>query len=128
MIYKQLLFIVTFSILLISCTTGAGAPAAIEAYVRALADKDVITAAGASCLAWEEAAFAEASSFEAVEVEIEGLSCQESGTEGEFTRVGCEGVIVANYGGELQDIDLSLRTYLAIREGGEWKMCGYAGN
>lgn len=108
--------------------SSGSAPQAIEGYIRALTEKDVVAATGASCLAWEEAAFAEASSFEAVEVNLEGLRCVESGSDSEFTHVECEGKIIANYGGELQDIDLSQRTYLALSEQGEWKMCGYASN
>jgi hypothetical protein len=114
--------------LLPGCASSAGVSQAIEGYIRALADKDVVAATGASCLAWEEAAYAEASSFEAVEVTLEGLSCSESGLQAEFTLVDCEGKLVANYGGEIMDIDLSQRTYLALNEQGEWKMCGYAGD
>lgn len=128
MIPKRVTAVIPLVLLLAACSSNPGAPEAIERYLHALADKDVVTATGASCLEWEEAAFAEASSFEAVEVEIEGLRCLESASDGEFTQVDCEGKLIANYGGELQDIDLSVRTYLAVREGGEWKMCGYASN
>ena len=123
-INHQLIFY-GLTLFLAGCGASSGAPQAIEGYVRALVEKDVVAATGASCLAWEESAFAEASSFEAVEVTLESLACEEAGNEGTSTLVRCEGVIVANYGGELQDIDLSQRTYLAVREQGEWKMCGY---
>jgi hypothetical protein len=128
MIRKHILKAFVLIGFLAACSSNTGAPEAVESYIQALAGKDVVGATGASCLDWEESAFAEASSFEAVEVEIEGLACQTVGAEDGFTLVGCEGLIIANYGGELQDIDLSLRTYMAIREGGEWKMCGYASN
>lgn len=111
---------------LVACGPSGSAALAIESYIHALADKDVVAATAASCLEWEEAAYAEASSFEAVEVNIEGLSCRESGSNQDFTFVDCEGKIIANYGGELQDIDLSQRTYQATIEQGDWKMCGYA--
>jgi hypothetical protein len=124
----RILSIISFSQLLIACTSSGSAAQAIESYVHALAQKDVVAATAASCLAWEEAAFAEASSFEAVEVNIEGLSCTDSDSDAAYTFVRCEGKIIADYGGELQDIDLSQRTYQAIFEEGEWKMCGYASN
>jgi hypothetical protein len=125
---RLVLLIFFFTFFLAACMSSGSAPQAIEGYIRALTEKDVVAATGASCLAWEEAAFAEASSFEAVEVNLEGLRCVESGSDSEFTHVKCEGKIIANYGGELQDIDLSQRTYLALSEQGEWKMCGYASN
>lgn len=122
-------FLCLFSALLLSACSPAGdPPQAIEGYIRALTEKDVVAATNASCLNWEESAFAEASSFEAVEVTLEGLNCTEIGTESDFTLVKCEGTIIANYGGELQNIDLSQRTYQAASEQGEWKMCGYAKN
>lgn len=114
------------TLLLVGCTTSGSADQAIESYIQALAGKDVVTATGISCLAWEESAAAEASSFEAVDVTLEEVRCTSSGSEGEFTRIECEGILVADYGGEIQDIDLSQRIYLAVQEQGEWKMCGYA--
>ena len=123
---KRLVLYAFLALVLGACSSMGGAPEAIERYIQALIAKDVVGASGSSCLEWEESAYAEASSFEAVEVTVEGLDCVEDGTEAEFTRVRCTGTIVANYGGELQDIDLSKRTYLAANEAGEWKMCGYS--
>ena len=94
--------------------------------MRALEAKDDVAAVNASCLNWEQGAFAEASSFEAVDVTLEGLSCAESGSLDNSTLVKCEGTFVANYGGEIQNIDISLRTFRAVDEDGAWKMCGYA--
>lgn len=122
------LLIILFSQFLIACSSSGSAPQAVESYIRALVEKDVVAATTTSCLAWEEAAFAEASSFEAVEVKLDGLSCTDSGSDSMYTFVECEGKIIANYGGELQDINLSQRTYQALIEQGEWKMCGYASN
>jgi hypothetical protein len=124
----QIIALLGIPFLLSACASSMDATQAIEGYIRALTEKDVISATGASCLEWEESAYAEASSFEAVEVTLEGLDCEPLAVEGEYTLVHCEGIIVANYGGELQDIELSQRTYLALKEQGEWKMCGYASN
>lgn len=124
----QLILLLVLLLFLAACSSSGAAPGAIESYIQALADKDVIAATNVSCLAWEEEAYAEASSFEAVEVTLEGMSCTASGSEGDLTFVVCEGKIVADYGGELLDIELSQRTYKARQEQGDWKMCGYASN
>ncbi|NOR89399.1 MAG: hypothetical protein GQ524_04005, partial [Anaerolineales bacterium] len=88
--------------------------------------KDVVRAVNKSCLDWEEGAHAEASSFEAVIVQLDGLICSSTSTSGEQTLVNCEGKIIANYDGEDQDIPLSGRSYVTVLEDGEWKMCGYS--
>jgi len=113
------------SLNLTACTQQGTAEDAIEAYLDALVSKDVIRAVNKSCLEWEEGAHAEASSFEAVIVRLDGLACSPTDEGGERTLVECEGKIIANYGGEDQDITLSQRGYLAVLEDGEWKMCGY---
>lgn len=113
------------SLTLAACTQQESAEQAIEAYLNALVSKDVVRAVNKSCLDWEEGAHAEASSFEAVIVRLEGLTCKPIGESGDRTFIECEGRIIANYGGEDQDIPLSGRTYLAVSEDGEWKMCGY---
>jgi len=110
---------------LTACAQQGSAEDAIEAYLDALVSKDVIRAVNISCLDWEEGAHAEASSFEAVIVRLDGLACSPSDVVGDRTLVDCEGKIIANYGGEDQDILLSQRTYLAVLDDGEWKMCGY---
>ncbi len=108
-----------------ACTQQGSAEEAIEAYLNALVSKDVIRAVNKSCLDWEEGAHAEASSFEAVIVRLDGLTCSPVNVSGDQTLVACEGKIIANYGGEDQDIPLTGRTYLAVVEDGVWKMCGY---
>ncbi len=113
------------SLTITACTQQGLAEDTIEAYLNALVSKDVVRAVNKSCLDWEEGAHAEASSFEAVIVRLDGLTCASIRVNGEQTLVECEGKIVANYGGEDQDIPLSGRTYIAVLEDGEWKMCGY---
>ncbi len=113
------------SLALFSCSTNSTPKVAVENYLRALEAKDDIGAVNASCLAWEEGAFAEASSFEAVGVVLEGLSCSGENTSGDEALVRCVGEFIADYGGELQNIDISLSTFYVAREDGLWKMCGY---
>ncbi len=114
------------SLTITACTQQGSAEDAIEAYLNAIVSKDVVLATTKSCLDWEEGAHAEASSFEAVVVRLDGLTCTSANASGEQTLVNCEGKIIANYGGEDQDIPLSGRIYVAVLEGGEWKMCGYS--
>lgn len=78
-----------------------------------------------SCAAWEAQAKTELASFSAVSVSLEDASCTESSEDGDYTLVSCTGKIVANYGNEILEIDLADRTYQAVYEAGEWRMCGY---
>lgn len=126
---KQAMLFVFFCIIaLTGCTANApqaGASKAVETYIRALVDRDENRAIAASCADWEAQSKVEYNSFSAVKLDMEGLSCQDSGKDDPFTLVRCSGSIVANYGAEDLTIDIAARTYRAIEEGGEWRMCGY---
>ena len=102
-----------------------GAASAVERYLDALVAGDVNQLVDASCAAWEADARLEMDSFSAVSVEMEDLQCKESGQEGDIALVDCSGKIIANYGNEVLEINLADRTYAAVLEGGEWRMCGY---
>ena len=108
---------------------GACAPSspagAIEGYLQALVAKDEVAAANLACSDWEAQARAEALSFDAVEVRLDGVECQAGVTSADTTAVTCVGKILANYGVEDQEIDLSGRSYRAVRQAGTWLMCGY---
>lgn len=106
--------------------TPAISPAvkAIETYWTALAAKDTEQLVNASCADWEEGARLELDSFAAVTPKLEGLKCQENGTDGEATVVTCDGKLVLDYNGEIQELSLADFNYLAVQEGGEWRMCG----
>ena len=105
---------------------GSSSPAgAIEGYLQALVAKDEVAAANLACSDWEAQARAEALSFDAVEVRLEGVECQAGVTSADTTAVTCVGKILANYGVEDQEIDLGSRTYRAVRQDGTWLMCGY---
>ena len=68
---------------------------------------------------------AEALSFDAVEVRLDQVVCQAPDPSGNTARVECSGKILANYGAEDQEIDLSVRAYMTVLEDGAWLMCGY---
>src|SRR3989304_5140363 len=109
-----------------ACGGGGGtAPGAIEAYLQSLIAGDAVQAVNLSSAAWEEQAHTEAASFESVEVSLVELACLEAGTSAEATLVSCTGSILAVYDGEQQELSLEGRTYRAVQEAGEWKMCGY---
>jgi hypothetical protein len=112
-------------VLLSACGgAGGGAVDAVEGYINALAGKDEARLISLSCAAWESDAMLELDSFQLVEVTVEGLSCQSSGTDGDITLVDCQGTFQMSYGGEPQELDLSTRTYEVIQQGGDWLVCG----
>lgn len=116
-----------FILLLLTACSGGGADApakAVEAYLAAMGAKDAATLSSLSCAEWEPVAQMELDSFSAVEITIEGVACQQVGTEGESTLVQCQGKLLATYNDENQEFDLSTRTYKVVQQGGEWLVCG----
>jgi hypothetical protein len=105
---------------------GQGGPAqTVEAYLRALAEKDKDRVLNLSCADWEASASVEVDSLEAVAARLEDLSCEEAGAAEGFTLVSCSGNLVLTYEGEDRPLELNARTYQTLQEGGEWLMCGY---
>ena len=106
-------------------SNNADAPAnAVEDYLNALVAKDADRLSTLSCGEWEDDALLELDSFQAVTARLEGLACEQTGTDGETALVLCNGNIVATYNEEDQELDLSVRTYQVVQEGGEWLVCG----
>lgn len=91
-------------------------------YLQARVDGDEDALRGLICAAQESQLPMLASSFAAVDASLQDVTCERSGTEGEFTRVMCDGLIVLDYGQEQQEIEI--KPYLMIQEDGEWKWCG----
>jgi hypothetical protein len=110
---------------LYGCSQRSSAAAAVETYIKALVARDANALKNASCAQWESNAQVELDSFTAVSISLEGISCQEAGKDGDATLVSCTGKIKASYNGENQELDLSSRTYRAVQESSEWRMCGY---
>jgi hypothetical protein len=121
-----LILLTAFCLLLSACGTSssAGPEKAVEAYLTALNAKDATRLSTLSCADWEPTALMELDSFQAVSTTLEGLSCAQTGTDGDNALVTCQGKIVASYNGELQEFDLSARTYIAENSTGEWLVCG----
>ncbi len=120
--------ILLFAVVALAACASAdanSAPKAVEAYLEALVAKDSDAVINASCPVWEENAKLEIDSFAAVTPTLEALACEAAGTDGEYTRVTCRGVIKVTYNNEQQELPLEGRTFLAAQDGGEWRMCGY---
>ena len=113
------------NVLLTACASNANAPVnAVANYLNALVEKDADRIPTLVCGAWEDDALIELDSFQAVTARLEGLACEQTGTDGNITLVHCNGSIIATYGTEDQEIDLSVRTYEVTQEGGDWLVCG----
>ena len=127
---KNKLLILLLALILTAALTACesiqdGAAQAIEMYITAMVEKDTDVLINDSCAAWEEGAQTDSRALDGVEAYLEDLACASSGTDGDYTLVRCEGNIIATYAGEDQPLPLDARQYLAIEEGGEWRMCGY---
>ena len=106
-------------------SNNADAPVrAVEDYLNALVAKDADRLSTLSCGEWEDDALLELDSFQAVTARLEGLACEQTGSDEDTALVLCNGNIVATYNDEDQELDLSVRTYQVVEEGGEWLVCG----
>ena len=120
--------IITFIIgtmLLVACSNKNEAPNAVENYLQALVAKDSSRLLSLSCASWEEGAIAQLDSFQAVAIDLKDLSCSQTGSEGETALVLCQGSIMATYGAEVQDFPLNRQEFKVVKEGGDWRVCGY---
>lgn len=123
--FSLILLLVTSTLLLSACASDSNAPVqAVEDYLNALVEKDANRLTTLSCGDWEEDALLELDSFQAVTARLEGLACEQTGTDSDTALVLCNGNIVATYNNEDQQLDLSVRTYQVVQEGGEWLVCG----
>ena len=108
-----ILLTILASLLLTACaSSNQDAPArAVEDYLNALVAKDEDRLSTLSCGDWEDDALLELDSFQAVTARLEGMTCEQTGTDGNTALVLCNGKIIASYGNEDQELDLSETTY-----------------
>jgi hypothetical protein len=113
--------------LLFSACGKAADPSAkaVEDYLAALVNKDANALSALSCADWESNALLELDSLQAVTTQLESLACTAAGTDGTTTQVNCQGKIIATYNNENTELDLSVRTYQVVLQGGEYLVCGY---
>ncbi|MGB8214777.1 MAG: hypothetical protein WCE68_14565 [Anaerolineales bacterium] len=114
------------ALLLSACGANAADPAskAVEDYLNALVNQDSTKLSALSCASWEQNAILELDSLQAVKTKLDGLSCKTTGSSGTTSQVVCQGKIVATYNGEDQTLDLSVRTYQVVQQGGDYLVCG----
>jgi hypothetical protein len=124
--FSLFLLLVFTSLIVPACSSNNdNAPVqAVENYLNALVEKDANRLTTLSCGEWEDDALLELDSFQAVSARLEGLACEQTGTDGDTALVLCNGNIVATYNNEDQQLDLSVRTYQVVQESGEWLVCG----
>jgi len=121
-----ILLLAILAMLVSACGSGKSpAVRAVEDYLNALVAKDGTKLSALSCADWEASALLELDSLQAVNTRLEGLACTVSGTDGSTTLVSCQGKIIATYNNEDQALDLSVRTYQVVQQGGESLVCGY---
>ena len=116
--------------LLAACGGGGGdspgtiGPAeTVERYLTAKVGRDTDTVRALLCSAAEANLERESRAFETVsDARIEGMKCTVTHESDDAATVSCEGRIVASYGMEETEFDLS--SYRVVKEDGEWKWCG----
>lgn len=104
---------------------GSSAASALDAYFRAFTAGEEETMTALVCPDWQSDALLEWDAFQGVETSLQGLSCSQAGTEGEAALVTCRGKILAKYGSDTQEFDLSGRTYRLEKVDDRWQVCGY---
>lgn len=117
--------------LLAACAPSApqaadsGAARVVVDYLKARVAGDVDAMVRLSCADWEAGARREAASLRNIRATLKDANCAVSELQGERAFVACSGKIVADYNGELRDLDLSARQFALVRQGGDWLVCGY---
>ena len=100
---------------------------AVQNYVTARVAADETKLKSLTCKDQEDQAETEAASFKSMDAKLDGLTCKENGTDGQFTVVSCTGTITTTYNGESTPRSLAGRNFLTVKEDGAWKFCGYQG-
>ena len=87
--FSPLLLLVLTTLALQACASNNdNVPVqAVENYLNALVEKDANRLTTLSCGEWEDDALLELDSFQAVSARLEGLACEQTGTDGETALV-----------------------------------------
>jgi hypothetical protein len=120
----RLILFLSLIVLIAACSQTGDPGAVMLKYLEARVAADANAIRGLSCAAWESQAAMQADSFRSMNAQLQDVTCQQSGTDGDTTLVTCGGQIVTTYEGENRE--WALGTYRMIQEDGEWKMCGEA--
>jgi hypothetical protein len=123
--HSTLITLLLLVLLILTACADEGSPTkAVEKYLKAKVAGQKDKRISLACKEWEMKAELD-SSFDSADAELKDVSCKKDGTDGEYTLVTCEGTIQRNYEAEeSQEQELPRQTFRAIKEDGEWKMCG----
>ena len=121
--FKVLLFLLGLT-LLTGCVAEADPTEVVEAYFRAIIADETSRLPVLTCAAYESNAQTLATSFRNTGAELQDMTCQSTGTHGDYNIVTCQGKIVVQYQAELREFPLS--SYRLIQEDNTWRMCGEA--
>ena len=100
----------------LTACSGGKHPAAVsvEAFLQALVDKDEARMVSLTCNTYETDALLEYDAYSLVKTRLDNLDCQVSSEQADVASVVCQGAIIATYGSEDQDFDLSERVYQVV--------------
>ncbi len=112
-------------LILTGCAQQDSPVQAVQSYLNYRVASDESKLLSVSCKDWENDARVEAASFQSMKASLDGVSCNQNGTDGSFTVVACKGKIMTTYAGETRSRDLADRSFKTIQEDGHWKVCGY---
>ncbi len=122
---SRIIILSFISVLLTACASAAGPEKTVEKYFQAVSEKDTSQVSTLACQDWEADALMILDSFQAVTTQLDGLTCQQTGTDANgMAIVSCQGKILASYEGEMLEFDLSIQEYLVENVNGEWLVCG----
>lgn len=97
----------------------------VEAYLQARVEGSAEQMIALSCASWEPQARIEASSFQSMNAQLDGVACVVASSNASEAQVHCSGRIVTSYNGESREWRMDERAFIVAAEGGEWRMCGY---
>ena len=123
-IIKSFLIILVLMFFAIGCNKALRSPKdTVESYLESLVSQDVATAVSLSCKQWEAEAQKEVESLLSVNASLDGVYCQTDSESENNAIVSCQGKIKLTYENEIQEINLSKRSYQLVFENGEWLIC-----
>lgn len=121
---KRILILLGLLLILAACAEEGDPTKVVEDYLKARVESNADSLQKLACPEWEAQAIAQADSFRSMNARLENLSCRQSGEDGEYKLVTCDGKIVTTYEGETREWPLG--TYRTLQVDDEWKMCGEA--
>src|SRR5258708_1955118 len=92
---------------------------AVQNYLNARVAADDTKMIALTCKDQESLAETEAASFKSMNAKLDGVSCNQAGTDGQFTVVSCQGSILTTYNGETTPRTLAGKNFRTIQEDGQ---------